>query len=101
MVDALTSLPPYIVVTSSKSNQTLEVGLLLERLTGIGMDVLASGVGLVDHMRLCVPGVPIILAPILEPSMAMTVATVLLRRKHLALSVSFCASSYRSSVSAA
>jgi hypothetical protein len=102
--DALTSLPPYIVVTSSKSNQTLEVGLLLlERLPRIGMDVLASGVGLVDPVRISVPGVTIIhvLVPASALSMSMVAATQLLRRKHMALSVLFCASSYRSSISTA
>jgi hypothetical protein len=101
--DALTSLPPYIVVTSSKSNQTLEVGLLLERLPRIGMDVLASGVGLVDPVRISVPGVTVIhvLVPASALSMSMVAATQLLRRKHMALSVLFCASSYRSSISTA
>lgn len=101
--DALTSLPPYIVVTSSKSNQTLEVGLLLERLPRIGMDVLASGVGLVDPVRISVPGVTVIhvLVPASALSMSMVAATQLLRRKQMALSVLFCASSYRSSISTA
>jgi hypothetical protein len=58
MAVILTTLPLSMVVTSSKSSQTLEVGPLLERVAGPGHDLeplLTSTVGLADVDPVVVP----------------------------------------------